>query len=102
MAGKQDSKSAKLRKALLDAISEEAIGDIVRGLIEAAKGGDTQAAKLLLDRSLGKQSATEAPRIAIQNNVGGHDSEALERLRRNLLNLSTPSVQPAKLTVEHQ
>ena len=102
MAGKQDSKSAKLRKALLDAISEEAIGDIVRGLIEAAKGGDVQAAKLLLDRGLGKQSAAEAPRIAIQNNVGRHDHEALERLRRNLFNLSPPSVQPAKLTVEHQ
>ena len=99
---KVEDKSAKLRKALLAAISENDVADIVKGLVDAAKSGDTQAAKLLLDRSLGKQSATEAPRIAIQNNVGGHDSEALERLRRNLLNLSPPSVQPAKLTVEHQ
>ena len=99
---KVEDKSAKLRKALLAAISENDVADIVKGLVDAAKSGDTQAAKLLLDRSLGKQSATEAPRIAIQNNIGGHDPEALERLRRNILNGSQTTVQPAKLTVEHQ
>lgn len=43
-----------LRKALLEAVSEADISEIARVLVDAAKAGDVQAAKLVFERTLGR------------------------------------------------
>lgn len=45
---------AKLRAALIEAVSEGDIKAVASGLIEAAKGGDVAAAKLLFTYTMGK------------------------------------------------
>ena len=47
-------KIAKLRAALIEAVSDDDIRDIARALIASAKGGDTRATKELLDRTIGR------------------------------------------------
>ena len=49
----------ELRTAMLDAISPEYLRDVVRVLVEEAKQGSVQAAKEVLDRSLGKADAID-------------------------------------------
>ena len=39
---------------MLDAVTEEDMRDIIRTLVQMAKGGDLSAMKLLLDRTVGK------------------------------------------------
>ncbi len=46
-------KAQQLRSALLAAVSTKDLRAIVRQLVQQAKGGDTTAAKVLLDRLLG-------------------------------------------------
>jgi len=45
---------AKLRSALMKAVSEKDVRDVAKALVTAAKDGDVQAAKLLFDRVIGK------------------------------------------------
>ena len=45
---------AQLRKALFDTVTEQDMQDVIRALVDAAKGGDIQAARILFDRILGK------------------------------------------------
>jgi len=45
---------AALRKALFDAVTPQALKDVVKALLGAAKAGDVQAAKLLLTYTLGR------------------------------------------------
>ncbi len=52
---------ARLRSALLDAVGENGLADIVQGMITAAKGGDVAAAKLLLSYLLGKPVESVEP-----------------------------------------
>ena len=52
---------ARLRSALLDAVGEDGLKDIVRGMVTAAKGGDVAAAKLLLSYLLGKPVESVEP-----------------------------------------
>ncbi len=52
---------ARLRAALLDAVGENGLADIVQGMITAAKGGDVAAAKLLLSYLLGKPVESVEP-----------------------------------------
>ena len=52
---------ARLRSALLDAVGENGLADIVQGMISAAKGGDVAAAKLLLSYLLGKPVESVEP-----------------------------------------
>jgi len=47
------AKVNELRRALLDAVEPERIARIINRLAEAAEGGDTTAAKILLDRIFG-------------------------------------------------
>lgn len=47
-------KSQKLRQALLDAVTEKDMQDIVKKVVELAKGGNIQAIKEVFDRCLGK------------------------------------------------
>ena len=48
----------RLRRALLDAVSSDDLGDIIAALIAKAKEGDTAAAREVLDRCLGKAEAS--------------------------------------------
>jgi hypothetical protein len=45
---------AKLRSALLNAVTEDDMREIVRKLVSLAKDGDTVAARILFDRVLGR------------------------------------------------
>ena len=52
---------ARLRSALLEAVGENGLADIVQGMVTAAKGGDVAAAKLLLSYLLGKPVESVEP-----------------------------------------
>src|SRR5262249_33190998 len=54
-------KCAALRKALLDAVSEEDIMDMARVLVLRAKTGDKEAVKLLWQYVIGKPTAPKDP-----------------------------------------
>jgi hypothetical protein len=55
---------AKLRAAILAAVTPEDIDAIIRALVHRAKGGDMAAAKELLDRAVGKPTdASVAERL---------------------------------------
>jgi hypothetical protein len=45
---------ARLRSALVSAVSEEDMRDIIGTLVEKAKAGDVAAAKVVLERCLGR------------------------------------------------
>jgi len=45
---------SRLRSALLDAVTPADMRDVVRALVDKAKGGDVHAASVLFDRVLGK------------------------------------------------
>jgi hypothetical protein len=45
---------SKLRSALLNAVTEDDMREIVRKLVSLAKDGDTVAARILFDRVLGR------------------------------------------------
>lgn len=45
---------AELRSALISAVTDEDLRDIIKALIEKAKRGDVPAAKEVLDRTLGR------------------------------------------------
>jgi len=47
-------RTARLRATLLDAVGEDGLSEIIQELVSAAKGGDVQAAKLVLSYTLGK------------------------------------------------
>ena len=49
----------RLRAALLEAVTEQDIQDIVATLVSAAKNGDTVAAREVLDRTIGKSVQTD-------------------------------------------
>lgn len=51
------SRVAELRSALLDAVSEDDVKDVARALVEQATGGNVQAARVLLNRLMGKPKA---------------------------------------------
>jgi hypothetical protein len=48
---------AKLRAAFTSCLTEDDIANVVSKLLEVALGGDVQAIKLLLERSIGKPEA---------------------------------------------
>ena len=53
---------AKLRSALLDAVSAEDVEAIIQAVLKRAKEGDLRAAKMLLDYSIGRpRPAAELP-----------------------------------------
>ena len=53
-------RAQKLRSAVLYAVKPNDIKQVIEKLVELAKDGDINAAKLLFDRALGKPSATTA------------------------------------------
>lgn len=52
-------RAGELRAALFDAVSDDDLRAVIIKLIELAKGGDTQAARLVLDRVLGAPVAVD-------------------------------------------
>lgn len=63
-------KVGKLRTALVEAVTEQDIADIVSALVKAAKSGDIPAAKLLFDRCIGKCSVLDEPAAAKPDDIG--------------------------------
>lgn len=55
--------NSEISTPLSDSVTKDDLKQIVRGLIEAAKGGDVAAAKLLFDRMFGKQTALTTRRV---------------------------------------
>lgn len=51
---------AELRAAVLDAVGPDDLGEVVAEVLSSAKQGDLAAAKLLLERTLGKVPAVPA------------------------------------------
>ena len=60
----------ELRAAFLNAVTDDDIAEIVAGMISAAKSGDVPAAKLLIDRCLGKIVA--ADNVPFNSDVDGY------------------------------
>jgi uncharacterized protein with von Willebrand factor type A (vWA) domain len=50
-------RTAHIKRVLLDAVSDDDLREIIKSLIEQAKGGNTKAAELVLDRLIGKPTA---------------------------------------------
>lgn len=61
------TKSQKLRHAIMAAISQADVKEIVKSLVDKAKGGDIDACKILF-KFIGPPQ--DKPTVAIQNNVG--------------------------------
>jgi hypothetical protein len=53
--------NTELSTPLSDSVTKNDLDEIVNALVEKAKSGDVQAAKLLFDRLFGKQSAATVP-----------------------------------------
>ena len=49
----------QLRTALLDAITEDDMRDVISAMVKKAKGGDVAAARILFDRCLGPSEASD-------------------------------------------
>ncbi len=60
-------KVAKLKVAMLSAVSEKSMRTVIRKLVEMAEGGDLKAIELLLNRTIGKADAS-APVALVQMN----------------------------------
>ncbi|HEY3325210.1 MAG TPA: hypothetical protein VGP72_32455 [Planctomycetota bacterium] len=54
-------RQARLRTALLEAVTEDDLRSIIHSLIEKAKAGDVAATRLLFDYSIGKPVAASDP-----------------------------------------
>ena len=52
---------AQMRRAMLNAVSDEDLNEIVTNLIEQAKRGDPQAIKILFDRLFGSPTSSPDP-----------------------------------------
>ena len=50
-----------MRRAILDAVSEEGLRGIVQALVTKAKEGDTAAIKILFDRTIGESTPALDP-----------------------------------------
>ena len=73
-------KVAKLRAAMLSAVTEKDMRAITKKLVTLATDGDLKAIELLLNRICGKPEATQqGPTVAIQNNVSGQSGNNAQR-----------------------
>jgi len=57
------AKSAQLRTALMDAVTDEDIKAVAQTLIQEARAGNVQAGRELLDRTLGKAHQTRTTEL---------------------------------------
>ena len=74
---------ARLRSAMLAAVSEDDMKATIGKLVEMAKGGDVAAIKLLFDRVLGKVVTVEEPPVGwTPEQRAAKTAEIAERIRR--------------------
>ena len=71
-------RTARLRATLLDAVGEDGLSEIIQELVSAAKGGDVQAAKLVLSYTLGKPVDAIHP-----DSLDVHEQELQRQMPRN-------------------
>jgi hypothetical protein len=77
---------ARLRTALLAAVSPDDISDIIKSLVRQAKSGDVAAAKLLLDRCIGKdENENEIPQPPDYSEVKRKFDLLIERKAKELI-----------------
>lgn len=70
------AKVARLRAALLDAVKPSDMLAIIKSMIDKAKAGDIQAAKIILERTLGQPlQADILERIEQLEGVFNHDDK---------------------------
>ncbi len=73
-------KVAKLRAAMLSAVTEKDMRAVTKKLVALATEGDLKAIELLLNRLCGKPEATQqGPTVAIQNNVSNQSGNNVQR-----------------------
>ena len=67
------AKVHRLRTALVDAVSEDDLQEVIASLVDKAKSGDVQAAKVLFERTLGPPIAVDimARLEALEDEVRG-------------------------------
>lgn len=75
------AQTAKLRSAMLSAVTEDDVKAVVGKLVLLAKGGDVAAIKLLFDRVLGKVVTVEEPPVSSPERAA-KIAEIVERIRR--------------------
>jgi hypothetical protein len=79
-------RSAQLRQTLIDAVSEQDIRDVATKLVERAKAGDVDAARLLFDRLLGKPVMPVAVKTEPADEIRTVETvtlnQAIEQLKR--------------------
>lgn len=59
-------RAQELRAAFVNAVTDDDIVSIVQGMVSAAKAGDVAAARLVLDRCLGKVPSPDPSTVAVQ------------------------------------
>ena len=62
---------AKLRVAMLSAVTEKAMKNVIKKLIELAESGDIKAIALLLDRTVGKVETSTALAVQVHPAASG-------------------------------
>lgn len=89
---KRRQRMAMLRTAFTEAVTPEAIQEIVATLVRQAKDGCPVSAKLVLDRALGKPTALdsedppeEEPRLPTREELGPVTKENMEQHRAILM-----------------
>ena len=79
-----NKRAAQLRSAMLRTVKPSDLADIIKKLIELAKDGDIAAAKLVLERTLGKQSMVDSVPVDVpqdQQSEGERRQKALAKLK---------------------
>ena len=94
-------KVAKLRAAMLSAVTEKDMRTITKKLVALATDGDLKAIELLLNRICGKPEATTGPTVAIQNNVSGQHAIS-EQQRSGTIQRILDRIQETRSTGRHR
>mgnify|MGYP006273182639 CR=1 len=79
-----------IRGAMLDTVTYKDVRDIVRSLIDKAKGGDVQAAREVLDRSLGK--VKQPMEMDFEPESEEWTLEKIEQLHDDLIAMGIPGI----------
>lgn len=69
---------ARLRSALLDAVTDDDLRAIVKVLVDRAKGGDLAAIREVLDRMVGRPLAALALAVEVDMAIDGSDMKPVE------------------------
>jgi hypothetical protein len=88
---------AQIRKAMLQAVSDEDIAQIMAAMIQRAKEGHVQAAKLVMSYTLGKpEKATDPDRVDVEEWELQKDTAAMYETMADVV-----KAPPADLPLQH-